>query len=523
MFPTSIRSAGIPESRSLSGPWFQRLTQTCLLACLYLTVAMSAAPTPALAQPGPTARERARTLLEQGAQLYSKRDFKAAFARFKAAYDVFPTPKINYNFGLIYEATGKAPQAVMEYERFLRGAQDATPETIADAKKRLERLSGKVGFLNLSSDAADAEAFLDGVPVGKVADLGSLPVEVGKHDIVARSRQLGSQSRSFTVAAGQVVQLRVELRAAGTGTKPAEPSAADVARLDDAAEQLVLKAVELRKQQKHLEAYELFQRAHQMSPRPRPTAQLGLVEYQLGKWVDSEGHLEHALQTGKSDPFIRANLQTIEEALAVVRSHIGYVSVNGTPPGAEVIINGRKAGPLPLRLAKASTGTAEVLVTAPGHAPERRTVTLEPQLTQELFVTLVPQASGRTAGSFPGSLGASAETDDPTEARAGIGPMRISGLLVGAAGLAAIGYGAYQTYQVQNLSSMVARQDRAGINRGQTAEKRQWLGYGAGAAGLAVGGLLWWLSKPGDSEPRAVSLLLLPHLDGGLIGLQMIR
>ena len=517
MFPTSVPTPGVPEPRSR--PWLQPLTRACLLACLSLTVATAAAPAPALAQQGATARERARTLLEQGAQLYSKGDFKAAFTRFKAAYDVFPTPKINYNFGLVYEATGKLPQAVTEYERFLRGAQDATPQTIADAKERLKRLSSKVGFLSLSSDSADAEAFLDGVPVGKVADLGRLPVAVGKHDIVARSRQLGSQSRSFTVAAGQLVQLQVDLRAAGT--EPAEPSAAEAARIDDDAEQLVLKAVELRKQQKHIEAYELFQRAYQMSPRPRPTAQLGLIEYQLGKWVDSEAHLDHALQTGKTDPFIRANLQTVEDALAVVRSHIGYVTVNGTPAGAVVIINGRKAGPVPVRLAKASTGAAEVLVTAPGYAPERRTVTLEPQLTQELFVTLVPQGASGISGSVPGSLGASADSDDPTEASTQIGPMRISGLLIGAAGLAAIGYGGYQTYQVQNLSSMVSRQDRAGLSRGQTAEKRQWLGYGAGAAGLTVGALLWWLSA--DSEPRAVSLLVLPRIDGGLIALQILR
>jgi tetratricopeptide (TPR) repeat protein len=516
MCEANRRDAGSQRRRDPFRRWWLR---PATLACVLTSMTMAVSP--AAAQPGATAREKAKAILAEGGELYRKGNFPAALARFKAAYQVFPSPKLNYNFGLVHEAMGKPAQAYGEYERFLRGAHDAPPESIADAKERQKRLSAKLGFVTLTTDAPDADIFLDGVPLGKVANLGTLPVEIGKHDIVARSKRLGSQSRTFTVPAGQTVKLHVELQGQSAGNPaPARPASDQNA---EAAEQLVLKGVELRKQLKHLEAYELFQKAHQMNPAPRPTAQLGLVEYQLGKWVDAELHLEQALQ-GKNDPFIRSNLQTIEEALSVVRSHIGYVSVTGTPTGAEVVINGKKAGALPVRLIKASTGYAEVLVTAPGYAPARRTLTLEPQLTQELFVTLDAQPGGGVSRAGAGAEGTLAGSGADVEPGAGrLGPLRISSIVVGAAGLGGIVYGLYQTYRVQTLSKNVPKEDRSGITRGRDAERRQWLGYGVGAAALAAGGLLWWWGRPMDADGSGLALLPLPRLDGGLLALRLLR
>ncbi len=523
--PGNTGPRGSDDSRNLGAcraitAWRSTLVIASLICSLATTPAAGAA------EDRPTAREKAKPLLAAGAELYRKGDFAGAFARFKAAYDIFPTPKINYNFGLVYEAQGKPAQAVAQYERFLRGAEDAPPESIADARERLKRLSTVVGFVALSADSADAEAFLDGVPVGKIANLGTVPVEVGNHHVLARSRQLGSQSRNFAVQAGQVATLQIQLRPDGqpapnTATSP--PSAAS----DASAEQLIVKGVELRKQRKNLEAYDLFRQAYEMSPRARPSAQLGLIEYQLGKWVDAEAHLEQALQS-KDDPFIRSNRATVDEALSVVRSHIGFVTVTGTPPGAEVSVNGKKAGPVPARLIKASTGYAEVLVTAPGYAPARRTLTLEPQLTQELFIALDPQTGPPPlagGGGAPG-LGVTTGGDPGNEPPPGpsLGPMRISGIIVALGGLAAAGYGAFQTYKVSSLSAQTAKEDSKGVERGRDAERRQWLGYGLGAAGLAAGGLLVWLGgHPGDSARPAVSLLAHPRGDGGLISLRVVR
>jgi tetratricopeptide (TPR) repeat protein len=120
---------------------------------------------------------------------------------------------------------------------------------------------------------------------------------------------------------------------------------ADAARSNE-AEALVRRGVELRKERKDLEAYDYFRRAFETSATARTMAQLGLVEYQLGRWVDAEVHLDQAARS--REPWIDQNRRTIAAALETVRSHIAYIEIKGAPAGAEVMVNDRKVGKLPL-------------------------------------------------------------------------------------------------------------------------------------------------------------------------------
>ena len=290
-----------------------------------------------------------------------------------------------------------------------------------------------------------------------------------------------------------------------------------------AAEELVLQGVELRKQRKHLEAYDRFRRAFEISPTPRPTAQLGLVEYQLGRWVDAEVHLEQAVKA-PDDPFIRQNRETINQALETVRSHIAYLEIKGTPDGAEVSVNGRKVGALPLAgLVKAGDGYAEVLVSAPGYRTTRHTLNLQPALTQQFFVTLErqppPGAPGVSSTSLDDRASREAPDGDPSPS-SGSPRLRTAGLATGAVGIAALGYGLYQTYRVRTLSEDVRRADTQGVARGRAAERQQWLGYGLGAAALATSTLLYWLGKPTE-RPPALSLAAVAAPDTFLFSLHL--
>jgi eukaryotic-like serine/threonine-protein kinase len=88
-----------------------------------------------------------------------------------------------------------------------------------------------------------------------------------------------------------------------------------------AAEDLVQKGVALRRQGEHAEAYDYLRQAFELSPTPRPSAQLGLVEYELRRWVDAETHLQQALKS-PDDTWVRKNRETLVEALHTVQSHI---------------------------------------------------------------------------------------------------------------------------------------------------------------------------------------------------------
>lgn len=456
----------------------------------------------------PTAREKARAIVAEGEKAFRAGDMTSALKHFQSAYDAFPSPKLFYNFALAYEGLNKPAQAVAALDRFLEGAQDADPSFRTDARRRLQRLSRLVGYANVACEATDVEAFLDGVSIGTLPRSLRLPVDPGRHDLVVRSQTLGSRSLAFTARAGQSVAVEVPLRGSGAGGAAAQtPSSPPPAAVSDEAEQLVRQGVELRKQRKHLQAYDLFRRAFELSPLPRPTAQLGLVEYQLGRWVDAELHLERALQSAR-DPFIAENLPTIRQALDVVRSHIGFIDVKGKPPGADVTVNDRQAGKLPLPdLIKVSEGYAEVTVSAPGLTPARRTLKVEPGLTQELFVTLDPPSSGAAAPPFTPD-GPTSPLVDRTGApgAGGISALRVTGVVVALGGLAAAGYGVFQTYKVQQLSHDIRRDNQKGVDDGRTAERRQWLGYGLAAAGLGAGALCYWLGRPRDSDSVALSV-----------------
>jgi hypothetical protein len=84
-----------------------------------------------------------------------------------------------------------------------------------------------------------------------------------------------------------------------------------------------------------------------MAHTPRTAAQLGIVEFALGYSVDAAAHLAEGL-AASNDVWIGKNRTVLEKVLTEVRATIGEVEVTGAPTGAEVLVNGKSAGQLPL-------------------------------------------------------------------------------------------------------------------------------------------------------------------------------
>jgi hypothetical protein len=160
----------------------------------------------------------------------------------------------------------------------------------------------------------------------------------------------------------------------------------------DPAEALIEQGVKLRVEGKHADALELFTRAHALSPSARTLAQMGLAEGSLRRWLDAEGHLVAALDAHDT-PWIenRRNREALEQALVSVRRHIGSVTVLG-PEGAEVSVDGKAAGRLPLaaplRLAE---GDARIDGTAAGRKPATARVSVTGGETSTVILELPPE------------------------------------------------------------------------------------------------------------------------------------
>jgi hypothetical protein len=142
------------------------------------------------------------------------------------------------------------------------------------------------------------------------------------------------------------------------------------------AEALIRQGVELRQQKKDERALPFFEKAYQISRTPRTAGQLGLVQMAVGYYVEAERHLAEALQS-PDHPWVAKNLATLKSQLESLKPRIGELHVIGEPAGAEVWVNGKAVGklplPAPIRLDK---GRADVQVRAPGYVTGSDTVTI---------------------------------------------------------------------------------------------------------------------------------------------------
>jgi hypothetical protein len=161
---------------------------------------------------------------------------------------------------------------------------------------------------------------------------------------------------------------------------------APAARADD-PDALYKRGVELRKAGKDRDAVDIFQKLREVDKSARVLAQLGLAEQAVGLWVDAEAHLDAAIESA-SDPWIVKNHGVLLRALAEVRGRLGTVEVWGEPVGAEVLVDGKAVGTLPLPApVRVVTGNLPITVRAPGFIERTTVVNVVPDVSaRERFV-----------------------------------------------------------------------------------------------------------------------------------------
>lgn len=143
------------------------------------------------------------------------------------------------------------------------------------------------------------------------------------------------------------------------------------------ADRLVKEGLKKRATLEDKDALALFRRAHELCPKPRYLAQLGLAEQALGLWILAESHLAEAL-TATDDAWIDKHRPDLNGALEAVGGHLGYLEVEleaGSAKEAELLLDGRPVGALPLVAPlRVVAGTVAVEVRAKGFIPVMRPV-----------------------------------------------------------------------------------------------------------------------------------------------------
>lgn len=251
----------------------------------------------------------------------------------------------------------------------------------------------------------------------------------------------------------------------------------------DELERVYAEGVELRRQHKDLEALERFRQAHALQPSGRTQAQIGFAEQALGRWAAAERDLQAALAT-PGDPWLEKNRGAIERALAVADEHLGTLQIDGSPPGAEVRVEGVRAGALPLdQPLRVPAGLATIEVVAEGHVPALRSVPIVARKMHRERIDLV-RLSAAVAPTPP------EHAPRPLDRRLWLGGWLVLGagaamLVVGAAGI-----GVRESAAVRYNSPACAGNGLTfGENCGGLRDTVQ-LGERLTISGFAIGGVL---------------------------------
>jgi hypothetical protein len=328
-----------------------------------------------------------------------------------------------------------------------------------------------------------------------------------------------------------------------------------VSAATDRVDELIRRAIEMRRTGDDQGAQPLFREAYEISHAPRAAAQLGFCEQALGRWVDAETHLGESLRKA-NDPWVKKNRGVIEEALVLIKSHIGRLEISGEPAGAEVVVNGNAVGQLPLAMpVRVTGGEIEIELRAPGYTTVTKKIRVDGGQYEKLSMraqkettaavvattgawppTAVPQTTGPPPLATADVVTPPATGDDGSASRAGSpeagtegpGTLRKSLKFVGwGLAAAALGMGIYRIAQNRSLvaeSDSGCGKDAMGVPRvtpdappGFTDErcgdlKKRYeaaanLGVGGIVAGvvLAGAGVALWLTEPEADEGRTTA------------------
>jgi tetratricopeptide repeat protein len=114
------------------------------------------------------------------------------------------------------------------------------------------------------------------------------------------------------------------------------------------ADKFVERGIQLRAEGKDAEALKAFEKAAEIDPESvRIQLHLATVHQALGDWLAADQYLSLALRR-QNHPYVNRHRKALEDAQRVISANIGSLEVDGEPAGAEVRLNGRLVGTLPL-------------------------------------------------------------------------------------------------------------------------------------------------------------------------------
>ena len=161
-------------------------------------------------------KEQAIKLFSEGNELRVAEKYAEALEKYRAAYKLLPSFKIEYNTALVLDKMGNHPAAYMTYKSFLKSGAGKSPERILQtAQDRIAKLKKKIALVKVKSSVSGSTVKLNGINVGKtpLSDDWEMAVKAPK-TVGVRVEAQGFQTytKAMPLKAGQEITVAATLQ-----------------------------------------------------------------------------------------------------------------------------------------------------------------------------------------------------------------------------------------------------------------------------------------------------------------------
>jgi hypothetical protein len=173
------------------------------------------------------AKARAQEHLDRGNAFKSERSFEKALVEFRAAHDLYPSPKIFYNEADAESELGRFVDAAAHYDAFLREfsqpEDDEDAQRIQAAKEGVAAARAKIATIDLDVSKG-VEVLLDAHSLGKAPLVDPLRVDPGPHRFSFRRPGLADSNRDVVLSPGERLRVAPDpITFAKEGPPPPKP------------------------------------------------------------------------------------------------------------------------------------------------------------------------------------------------------------------------------------------------------------------------------------------------------------
>ncbi|HEU4403688.1 MAG TPA: PEGA domain-containing protein [Polyangiaceae bacterium] len=185
-----------------------------LALCLSIfapAAAVRAQPRPEGAAPSRQELDEAQKRYKRGLELFNEGQYEASMIEFRRAYELAPSYKLLFNIAQVNRQINDYARAVEFFERYLReGGSNVAPGRVAEVQKELERLRQRVARLEVTSNVAGAEVFVDDLSVGRTPFAQPLLVNAGRRKLVAAAEGRPPVTRVVEVAGAESARVLLD-------------------------------------------------------------------------------------------------------------------------------------------------------------------------------------------------------------------------------------------------------------------------------------------------------------------------